>query len=84
MAAAGGGTVSDLDLAVLWRYQERIREREAELECAAWEACGGVNVSSLRRMTVTELTCFVADLFGLERVLDPAERHAAAWSEGRG
>ena len=76
--------MSDLDLAVLWRYQERVREREAERECAAWEACGGVNVSPLRRMTVTELTCFVADLFGLERVLDTAERQAAAWSEGRG
>lgn len=28
--------MSDLDLAVLWRYQERVREREAERECAAW------------------------------------------------
>ena len=33
--------MTDLDLAVLWRYQERVREREAERECAAWEACGG-------------------------------------------
>lgn len=28
--------MSDLDLAVLWRYQEWVREREAERECAAW------------------------------------------------
>ena len=37
--------MSDLDLAVLWRYQERVREREAERECAAWEACGGVEMT---------------------------------------
>jgi len=28
--------VTDLDLAVLWRYQERVREREAERYAAAW------------------------------------------------
>lgn len=33
--------MSDLDWAVGFLYQEKVREREAELACAAWEACGG-------------------------------------------
>jgi len=28
--------MSDLDWAVGFRYQEKVREREAELACAAW------------------------------------------------
>jgi hypothetical protein len=33
--------MSGLDWAVGFLYQEKVREREAELACAAWEACGG-------------------------------------------
>ena len=76
--------MSDLDWAVGLRYQEKVRERRAERECAAWEACGGVGVSPLRRIPIAELTCCVAELFGLERVAGAYERAAEAWSEGRG
>ena len=71
--------MSDLDWAVGFRYQEKVREREAELECAAWEACGGVTPQR-RRLGGQRPWRWAT----LELMLREDARVVAAWSEGRG